>query len=130
MLAFRAASRFLKRQQTPPMLELFHKGGPIMWPLVVLSIIALTVVLERLIFIARERARRNAGDVDAMLTQIERGDLDTAANLGISSRDFVARALAYALTHRLAEGPFAMRMRSRIAIGPSARRCCARQTGS
>lgn len=82
------------------MLELFHKGGPIMWPLLVLSIVALTVVLERLIFIAREKARRSAADVDEMLTQVERRDLDTAANMGISSRDFVARALAYALTHR------------------------------
>ena len=100
MLAFRAASGFLKRQRPPHMLELFRKGGPIMWPLLVLSIVALTVVLERLVFIARARARRSAADVDAMLTQVERGDLDSAANTGISSQDFVARALAYALTHR------------------------------
>ena len=82
------------------MQELFHKGGPIMWPLLVLSIVALTVVLERLVFIARERMRRNAEDVDAMLTQEERAEIDAAANTGIGSRDFVARALAYALTHR------------------------------
>ena len=31
--------------------ELFIKGGPIMWPLLALSIVALTVVFERL-FIA------------------------------------------------------------------------------
>ena len=42
------------------MLEFFHKGGPVMWPLLVLSIVALTVVLERLVFIAREKARRSA----------------------------------------------------------------------
>ena len=71
-----------------------------MWPLLVLSIVALTVVLERLIFIAREKARRSAANVDEMLTQIEHSDLDAAANVGIASRDFVARALAYALTHR------------------------------
>ena len=82
------------------MQELFHKGGPIMWPLLVLSIVALTVVLERLVFIARERMRRNAEDVDAMLTQVEHAEIDAAANTGIGSRDFVARALAYALTHR------------------------------
>ena len=41
MLAFRAASGFLTRQQTPHMPELFHKGGPIMWPLLVLSIVTL-----------------------------------------------------------------------------------------
>ena len=41
------------------MLELFRKGGPIMWPLLVLSIIALTVLLERLVF-HRARARCNS----------------------------------------------------------------------
>ena len=71
-----------------------------MWPLLLLSIVALTIVLERLIFIAREKARRSEADVDEMLTEVERGDLDSAANTGIGSRDFVARALAYALTHR------------------------------
>ena len=71
-----------------------------MWPLLILSIVALTVVLERLVFITREKTRRSAADVDEMLTQVERGDLDAAANMGIASPDFVARALAYALTHR------------------------------
>ena len=70
------------------MLEFFHKGGPIMWPLLLLSIVALTVVLERLIFIAREKARRSAADVDEMLTQVERGDLNAAANMGTTSRSF------------------------------------------
>ena len=50
--------------------------------------------------IAREKARRSAADVDEMLTLVERGDLNAAANMGTTSRDFVARALAYALTHR------------------------------
>ena len=63
-----------------------------MWPLLVLSIVALTVVMERLVFIGREKARRAAADVDEMLTQVEHGDLDAAANMGLSSRDFVARA--------------------------------------
>jgi biopolymer transport protein ExbB len=82
------------------MLELFHKGGPIMWPLLVLSIVALTVVLERFIFIARERLRRKSGVVEDILTHVERGDLETAAHAGAGVRDFVARALTYALTHR------------------------------
>ena len=82
------------------MLEFFHKGGPIMWPLLVLSIVTLTVVLERLVFIARERMRRNARDVTEMLTRVEGGAIAAAAHTGLGSRDFVARALAYALTHR------------------------------
>ena len=82
------------------MIQIFFKGGPIMWPLLVLSIVALTVVLERLVFIARERARRKAGVVGDMLTHVERGDPGAAAQTGAGTKDFVARALAYALTHR------------------------------
>jgi biopolymer transport protein ExbB len=82
------------------MLEIFHKGGPIMWPLLVVSIAALTVVFERFIFIARERLRRQSALVGDILTQVESGDLDAAARLGERSQDFVARALTYALTHR------------------------------
>ena len=82
------------------MQELFHKGGPIMWPILALSVLVLTVVLERLVFIIRERVRRNPAAVSDILTQVERGNLATAADIGAKSNDFVARALTYALTHR------------------------------
>ena len=40
------------------MIEIFIKGGPIMWPLLALSLIAFTVVLERFVFIVIEKWRR------------------------------------------------------------------------
>jgi biopolymer transport protein ExbB len=82
------------------MLELFQKGGPIMWPLLVISVVALTVVLERFIFIARERVRRQPGLVGDILAQVESGDLAAAVGIGDGSKDFIARALTYALKHR------------------------------
>jgi biopolymer transport protein ExbB len=82
-----------------PMLELFHKGGPIMWPILLTSIVALTVVIERLFFIIREKARRQPEIVERMLTSIEQGDFDAARRLGRGSRDFIARTLLYALVH-------------------------------
>ena len=33
------------------------KGGPVMWPLLALSLVAATVVFERVLFWARERRR-------------------------------------------------------------------------
>src|SRR5215210_674212 len=81
------------------MLELFHKGGPIMWPILLTSIVALTVVLERLFFIVRERARRQPDVVEQMLTAVERGDVDAAQKLGRGSHDFIARTLCYTLMH-------------------------------
>lgn len=70
-----------------------------MWPILVTSIIALTVVLERLFFILREKARRRPAIVERMLTAVERGDEEGALRVGQESRDFIARTLCYALSH-------------------------------
>lgn len=82
------------------MFDLFLKGGPIMWPLLLTSLIALTVVIERLIFIVRERRRRQPQIVEKILGFVERGDVDAAVKCGNQSEDFVVRALIYGLTHR------------------------------
>jgi biopolymer transport protein ExbB len=82
------------------MIEIFHKGGPIMWPLLLVSVVALTVVIERLVFIALEKKNRNPALVGDILTKVENGHVDEAARLGEGAKDFVVRALTYALTHR------------------------------
>lgn len=82
------------------MLEIFLKGGPIMWPLLATSLIALAFVVERLLFTARERARRDPAAVDAILSAVERGDIAGVLREKRDSQDFVARTLLYALAHR------------------------------
>ena len=82
------------------MIEIFHKGGPIMWPLLALSVVVLSVVIERCLFILIERKNRDERVVGEILTQIEKGHLDQASRIGGESKDFVARAVTYALTHR------------------------------
>lgn len=82
------------------MRELFVKGGPIMWPLLVTSIVAVTVVIERLFFIIRERLRRNPRVVCQILERVEKGDYAGAVRIGEGCNDFVARTLTYALAHR------------------------------
>ena len=71
-----------------------------MWPLLLTSIIALTVVLERLFFIWRERRRRAPETVERILALVEQSRPDDAAQAGTGSQDFVARTLTYALAHR------------------------------
>jgi biopolymer transport protein ExbB len=78
----------------------FKKGGPIMWPLLILSILAVTVIFERLTFLAKERHRRDAQVVQEILSQVRDGDLDGAVRAGHGSTDFIARALTYALSHK------------------------------
>lgn len=82
------------------MLQIFLKGGPIMWPLLLTSLLALTVVIERLIFLLREKSRRQPKAVEKILEGVERGDLAGAIQTGNTSADFVARTLVYGLQHR------------------------------
>ncbi len=71
-----------------------------MWPLLITSIVALTVVIERLFFTASERWRREPAVVAAIFAAADAGKLDSAQTAGADSRDFVARVLTFALEHR------------------------------
>jgi biopolymer transport protein ExbB len=82
------------------MFELFLKGGPIMWPLLLTSLVACTVAIERLIFMMREKHRRRPEVVETILSQVEQGNVSKAVEAGKDSQDFVVRTLIYGLTHR------------------------------
>lgn len=78
----------------------FKRGGPIMWPLLALAILAISVIIERLVFLAIEKKRRNHDAVAAIMLALEEGDPEEAIKAGLDSKDFVARCLSYALHHR------------------------------
>jgi len=81
-------------------MELFKHGGYIMWPIIILSFLTLTVVVERIIFAIRESATREPEVVEKMLEKVEARDVEGAVALGRKSKDFIARILVYALTHK------------------------------
>lgn len=82
------------------MLELFHKGGPIMWPILFLSVATLGVVVERLIFAARETRRRDKNAVHRIFEAVQHGRYDEAIGQGRASDDMIARVLTAGLEHR------------------------------
>ena len=88
----------LLMHKTP--MELFHDGKFMMWPILLLSFLLITVVMERLIFIFRENGRRQPEVVEKMLEKVEAKDIAGAVELGSKSPDYVARILVYALTHK------------------------------
>lgn len=81
-------------------MELFAHGGPIMWPILLVSFVAITVVVERGLFLIRENAHREPEVVAKMLEKVENQDFDGALSLGGRSRDYVARILVYALKNK------------------------------
>lgn len=81
------------------MLELFLKGGPLMWPLLLASVCALSVAIERLWFALFQSLSRNLSDVAQIFSDLEDKKIQEASRRGSESRDFVARALGRALAH-------------------------------
>jgi len=82
------------------MMDLFAHGKELMWPILLLSFIAITVVCERLLFIMKENACREPEVVEKMLEAVERRDIDGALAIGKKSKDFIARILVYSLTNK------------------------------
>ena len=78
----------------------FRKGGPIMWPLLLVSLLSVSVLLERLVFLGVEKKRRQPQVVEEIMGALEKGDVETAIRTGKASPDYVARCLTYALVHR------------------------------
>jgi len=81
-------------------MELFKHGGPIMWPILLVSFLLFTVAIERVIFIFRENGRRQPELVDKMLEKVEANDIEGALEMGKKSQDYVARILVYAISHK------------------------------
>jgi biopolymer transport protein ExbB len=81
-------------------MDLFMAGKEIMWPILLLSFVAITVVVERVLFIVRENGTREPDVVEKMLESVERRDIEGALAVGRKSKDFIARILVYSLSNR------------------------------
>ncbi len=82
------------------LIDQFRKGGPVMWPILVVSIVALTVVLERCIWWGGRWFRRDPKRIEKVFTAIENGDTAEASRLSRGSRDPVLRMLWNGLNHQ------------------------------
>ena len=82
------------------MIEIFQKGGPVMYPLLACSLIALTVIIERILFWIREDMRRDQKLVDRILELCQTGDWEDVKKSIGGSNDFVIRILVAGILHR------------------------------
>lgn len=85
-----------------PVATFFEKGGPVMWPLLLCSLVTLAVALERLFYCMREfyATRRNAPAVEKAVGLAARGCFAEAGALVRGGRSCGARLLDTALKHR------------------------------
>ena len=82
------------------MIDYFFKGGPVMYPLLVCSIVSLTLIIERLIFWWRESRERDGALVERVLTLSDQEDYEAIARETAGSKDCVVRMLVCGLVHR------------------------------
>ena len=84
---------------TNPVLNFFFKGGPVMYPILILSIVAVTVVLERAFWWLRQNSLRESSKLEKVFEAIEGGNLKDASSLARTSQDPRLRTIWHGLNH-------------------------------
>ena len=98
------------------LIDNFRKGGPVMWPILMVSIIGVTVVIERIFWWAGRWARRDPKRIEKVFTAIEVGDVAEASRLSRDSRDPVLRMMWNGLNHQHASLQGALQVAAGIEI--------------
>jgi biopolymer transport protein ExbB len=82
------------------MLNFFVRGGPIMYPLLICSLVSVAVIVERILFWLSAKRERDNLLISDMLQMAEKGLYDKAAQRARGSRDYIARVLLAGIVHR------------------------------
>jgi len=98
------------------LIDKFRKGGPIMWPILIVSIIGLTVVIERIFWWTGRWFRRDPKRIEKVFTAIEQNDVAEASRLSRGSRDPVLRMMWNGLNHQHASLQGALQVAAGIEI--------------
>jgi biopolymer transport protein ExbB len=82
------------------MIDLFFRGGPVMYPLLACSILVLTVIIERLLFWITVDLSRNRQLIEDVLELCRHGDWEAVRDRVFGSKDFIIRVLVSGILHR------------------------------
>ena len=82
------------------MINLFVKGGPVMYALLACSIITTTVIIERVLFWIREDMHRDRALVYNILELSRKGDWEAIRQQVMGSKDYVIRILIAGILHK------------------------------
>jgi biopolymer transport protein ExbB len=81
-------------------IDLFFRGGPVMYPLLACSILVLTVIIERLLFWINVDLNRNMELIEDVLELCRQGDWEGVRDKVSGSKDFIIRVLVSGILHR------------------------------
>jgi biopolymer transport protein ExbB len=77
----------------------FEAGGPIMWPILIVGIVAVAVVGERTFWWLRESRKRDPQTLEKLFAALEQGDFSQASLLAKDSEDPVIRMIYHGMNH-------------------------------
>ncbi len=99
----------------------FIKGGPVMYPIALLSIIAVTVVLERCVWWFRQNSLRESSKLEKVFGHIESGNVQEASALARTSQDPRLRTIWHGLNHHHSTMQSALQVASGLEIQRASR---------
>ena len=102
-------------------LETFIKGGPIMWPLLIVSIIAFGSVIERSAWWLSESRKREDDKLDKVYSALSDGDYETASRMAEGSGDPRLRVIYRGLHHAQSSLFGAMQVQAGVELQRSGR---------
>ena len=85
------SGKFKTLLQKTSLIHIFKKGGPIMWPLLFASILALGTVIERVIFLIGEQRKRDPQAMETFFSAVGQGDTEHAICTSKESGFYVVR---------------------------------------
>ncbi|MFO0794754.1 MAG: MotA/TolQ/ExbB proton channel family protein [Candidatus Brocadiaceae bacterium] len=94
------SDKFKELLMKTSLINIFKKGGLIMWPLLFASILAQGTVIERVIFLIGEQRTRDPQVIKAFFAAVGKGDMERAIQISNESKFYIVRTLGYAMTHR------------------------------
>jgi len=103
------------------LVDLFHQGGPIMWPISVVTFCAVAIVVERCWWWFQLSIKRRPQVVEQVLTALDGGNMSQAEELCVNGSDPVLRVIHAGLTHRHASLQGALQAAAGIEIRQAGR---------
>lgn len=82
------------------MIEFFHNGGPVMYPLLLCSLVVMTVIIERSLFWFMIGRQRDQELIDEILELCRSRNWETVRQKAAGCKDFVVRIMVSGILHR------------------------------